>query len=59
MAILADGQFLTGSYDGTVSLCNFSDHRPLWRYMVKGTNIHCMDVHLDTGLVALGTKDAK
>ncbi|XP_030856262.1 uncharacterized protein LOC581284 isoform X3 [Strongylocentrotus purpuratus] len=59
MAILADDQFLTGSYDGTVSLCNFSDRRPLWRYMVKGTNIHCMDVHLDTGLVALGTKDAK
>ncbi|XP_041458220.1 uncharacterized protein LOC121410292 isoform X3 [Lytechinus variegatus] len=59
MSVLSDDQFLTGSYDGTVSLYNFIDHRPLWRYMVKGTNIHCMDVHLDTGLVALGTKDAK
>nr|XP_054750975.1 echinoderm microtubule-associated protein-like 1 isoform X4 [Lytechinus pictus] len=58
MSVLSDDQFLTGSYDGTVSLYNFTDHRPLWRYMVKGTNIHCMDVHLDTGLVALGTKDA-
>ncbi|XP_072174360.1 uncharacterized protein [Diadema setosum] len=59
LTVLPGDRFITGSYDGTVSLCSLADHRPLWRHAVKGTNIHCMDVHSDSDLVAVGTKDAK
>ncbi|XP_070549870.1 echinoderm microtubule-associated protein-like 2 [Ptychodera flava] len=52
------GLFVTGGYDGIIAMFDAHQHKTVWKHSIKGLNIHCLDIHPNGKLLALGVRDA-